>query len=341
MADQRDSDEHMEDEYDEEADSDFSGGVAEDEVVSSSSDEEAVQDISSPRPRKRQKVVARAVVGKDIDKLDSGDEETMKEQTGARRKQRRKSKDDNDADEENEQGWRAKTRAMHDRDKEEKKKSKLANIKGSSLDVNKIWEDMNKSGGPETHPQVIEEAEENATGLAEASANPTVPTVVAQGQENLAMDAAEEMITIKRPYRFAGELLIEEKTVRKSSPEAQLWLSQQSSLSQNDKNILPNGQPRRVPLRKISRFDPNYNNTDAFKGDWRQKNASKGGPDGPKLNTVEKSRMDWDQHVDQEGLKEELDVAKKAKGGFIQNKQFLDQVDQKREEEARLARLKS
>jgi len=61
---------------------------------------------------------------------------------------------------------------------------------------------------------------------------------------------------------------------------------------------------------------------------------------GPKLNTVEKSRLDWAQYVDEEGIKDELNVHSKAKEGYLGRMDFLGRVDANREEERRNIRLK-
>lgn len=51
----------------------------------------------------------------------------------------------------------------------------------------------------------------------------------------------------------------------------------------------------------------------------------------PKLNTIEKSKMDWAGYVDREGIKEELDGAGKAKEGYLGRMDFLGRVDEMRE----------
>lgn len=57
-----------------------------------------------------------------------------------------------------------------------------------------------------------------------------------------------------------------------------------------------------------------------------------------KLNTVEKSAMDWAGFVDKEGIKDELDAAGKSKGAYKARQEFLARVEDKKEEEARRAR---
>lgn len=334
MAEQPDVDIEMED-YDEEADSDFEGGDAEEEPVSSTSeDDEAAQTATGKRPAKRRKTAKSKQVVEEIVELDSGDEATIKEREKDLKKQKKKhgAEVEDELNDEAE-GWRAKTRSMRDRDKEEKKKSRLATVKGSTIDVNKIWEDMNRSEPlPPPKFEVIESIDsDDAATKQHAVPQPQSPAA----DEN----ALEEMITIKRTYKFAGEVHVEEKVVPKSSAEAKLWLSQQSFQSQTTLGV---GATLRRPLRRISKFDPNHNNMAAFQKNWSKSGGKfgKAGFDGPKLNTVEKSKQDWAAHVDKEGLQEELQEAAKAKGGYLGRQDFLNEVEQKREEEARAARLK-
>lgn len=54
---------------------------------------------------------------------------------------------------------------------------------------------------------------------------------------------------------------------------------------------------------------------------------------GPKLNTIEKSKLDWAGYVDREGIKEELDGAEKAKEGYLGKMEFLGRMEGRREGE--------
>ena len=335
MTEPDDNDLEMEDDYDEEADSDFEGGNADEEIISSSSDEEeAIQTATGRRPAKRRKVAKPKKIEEDIVELDSGDEATIKEREKNLKKLKKRGEDIEDDLDEKTEGWRAKTRSMRDRDKEEKKKSRLATVKGSTVDVDKIWEDMNRSE-PLTPPKI--EVIESVDGDGATTKQPTA--LQPQSPAGFDQNALEEMITIKRTYKFAGEVHTEEKLVPKSSAEAHLWLSQQSFQSQS---ALGSNATLRRPLRRISRFDPNHNNLAAFQKNWSNMGGKSGkaGFDAPKLNTVEKSKQDWAAHVDMEGLQEELQEAAKAKGGYLGRQDFLNEVGQKREEEARAARLK-
>lgn len=322
----------MEEEYDEEADSDFEAvSVASAEATSSSDDEkEPDAEAATRRPKKRRK--AQTTESTTVLELDSGDEATIKDHHKARRKQRREGVEEDDAGSgEEDVGWRAKTRAMRERDKDDKKRGKLASTKSSTIDVNRIWEEMNS-------PSFISQQTAQQPNIVSASSQEAQQDVIAEPQLEPLADKENapsqgEMITIKRTYKFAGEMHTEEKTVLKSSAEGRLWLAQQATKPQTHD---AEGRVVHRPLRKVSRFDPNVHDLGSFKGSWTTITK---GASGPKLNVVEKSKMDWASHVDAEGLKEELDTHAKAKEGYMHRIDFLREVEQRKEEEARAARL--
>lgn len=214
----------------------------------------------------------------------------------------------------------------------------LARIDGATIDVDALWAQMN--------------APESESGLLHTSKPATTPGDEAQDpstdqdKENIAAETpeklpSEDLIKIKRTYKFAGEMHTEEKLVPRDSAEAKLYLAETNGdkaaeTTESDGNP---GSKLRRPLRKISRFDPNP--LGVIKKSW-EKQAVTVDQDakGPKLNTVEKSRLDWAQYVDEEGIKDELNVHSKAKEGYLGRMDFLDRVDAKREEERRNIRLK-
>lgn len=58
-----------------------------------------------------------------------------------------------------------------------------------------------------------------------------------------------------------------------------------------------------------------------------------------KLNVVDKSKLDWAEHVDTtEGAKEELEKAKKDKRSYLERRDFLDRVEDKTEDDRAKAR---
>ena len=320
----------MEDDYDEEADSDFDAVSANSGDLSSSSGEDDDADAqATARSKKRRKVQKPEPLP--ALELDSGDEATIKQHKKTRRKQREKVEEAGNEDEEEEEGWRARTRAMREREKEEKNQNKLASVKGSTIDVNKLWEDMNKAN---LIQEIHDQPQPSYAGDGKSSKEGTANSINQDSADKENEPGLVEMITIRRTYKFAGEVHSEEKTVSKSSAEARLWLAQQSSRPQ------ARDAERRVvhrPLRKVSRFDPNVNNLDSFKGGWTA--TGKKGLAGPKLNVVEKSKMDWASHVDAQGLKEELDDHARAKEGYLNRMDFLRDVEQRKEGEAITARL--
>ncbi|EXJ68376.1 uncharacterized protein A1O5_08168 [Cladophialophora psammophila CBS 110553] len=328
MTDLQDHDMNLEEDYDEEADSDFEGdGSGREALSSSSDDDDRNADGASRRPRKRQKTEKSPTQEELITELDSGDEVTIREQKKARRKGKRDEHNGDDSE-----GWRARTRTMRTKEEEERSRNRPASSKGSILDVNKIWEEMNQPG-PLPPPCVEGDAGDQTVRSRDVGS-----VKEDTDKENVPDVDGEETITIKRTYKFAGEIHVEEKTVPKSSAEARLWLSQQDSSKSG--GLSADGKVVNRPLRKISRFDPNFNNAGAFRGSWTSSATHATQFKGPKLNVVEKSKMDWAEHVDTEGLQEELDTHAKAKEGYLTRMDFLKQVEERREAEARLARTK-
>ena len=151
--------------------------------------------------------------------------------------------------------------------------------------------------------------------------NATIPT---QTPPDLASKDAptEEMIMIRRTYAFAGENTTEEKLVARSSAEATLFLASQ-------KPALPapsTGVPLRKPKKRTSMFEPGL------------VGGSSSSDKGPKLNTIEKSKLDWAGYVDKAGIADELDEHSRAKEGYLGRMDFLGRVEAKREEDLKSAR---
>lgn len=58
-----------------------------------------------------------------------------------------------------------------------------------------------------------------------------------------------------------------------------------------------------------------------------------------KLNTVEKSKFDWEKEVERLGIAEELEKAEKSGENYLGRMDFLGRVEGGREEEARRMRM--
>ncbi|EED22321.1 Swr1p complex component (Swc5), putative [Talaromyces stipitatus ATCC 10500] len=344
------------DAYDSEDDSDFQldeADVADDDSgLSSSGDEDEADNI---RPTKKRKIDTshrrgpKKRKGDDENQmeLDSGDEATILKAKS--KKQKKKGAEDGEEEEleielsENEGGGFVKTRAMRMKMQEDRKP--LAKIDGATIDVDALWAKMN---APNTDSGLL------------PSQKPAPPDELVQEPskdqeiEKLSTDGAahdklpsENMIKIKRTYKFAGEIHTEEKLVPRDSAEAKLYLAETTGEKSIDSADTSQGETiiikLRRPLRKISRFDPNPSGV--IKKSWEKQavRAVSSEADelkGPKLNTVEKSRLDWAQYVDEAGIKDELNVHSKAKEGYLGRMDFLNRVDAIREEERRNIRLK-
>ncbi|OXV07894.1 hypothetical protein Egran_04342 [Elaphomyces granulatus] len=348
--------------YDSAEDEDFQRGTAEqDDADLSSSDAE--DEPAERRPLKRRKLTGPvANEPSDSMELDSGDEATIRK-AKKRHERRRRNKhkgnkngqarnsddgededvDFDDDDEEGGEGGFVKTRSMRIKVQEERKP--LAKIDGASIDVDALWQKMNASStGTGLAPAASETGEQGAP-IAEENKEINGQAQTTQQQKHQPVLPSEEMIKIKRTYKFAGELITEEKLVPKDSAEAKLFLSEANgetatTTEVEDTDSKKSALKLRRPLRKASRFDPNP--VGLIKKNWEKQPAvdPAAGENGPKLNTVEKSKLDWATYVDQAGIKDELNVHSRAKEGYLGRMDFLDRVEAKREEERRNVRLK-
>ncbi|KAK2751078.1 swr complex subunit [Myotisia sp. PD_48] len=323
------------------------------------------------RPRKRRKLSLPAAEEEEIEddeadehfsgaELDSGDEVTIqkaKEKIDKRRKRKGKSSKrrtgeeedtssddfelDND-DEEGGDGGFVRTRGMKMKMKEERKP--LARTAGATVDVDSIWKQMNRPSINQSHSALATNEKQNED-IIMADQDSTIARRKPPNLPKARRDVPqEEMINIKRTYKFAGEVITEEKTVPKNSAEAQVYLASLDAAKGKPDTETATAEPTvqlRKPLRRYSRFDPNP--PDAIKKNWEKQitvDGLRGAAKGPKLNTVMKSKLDWAAYVDKEGIKDDLDVHSKAKEGYMGRMDFLNRVEDKREEERRNARLK-
>ncbi|KAH6681598.1 bucentaur or craniofacial development-domain-containing protein [Halenospora varia] len=338
-------------EYASEEDSDFAPDAvpANDDEAAESSDDEAddgekVKAAKAAPSTKRKR-------GQDDEAEDagfenSGDEAIIERGLKKAKKKHKKDKKDEELGGEDEggEGGLVKTRSMRAAEKTEKKTA-LVDTSKATVDVDQLWADMISGKASTTTPKPAAN-ESAATGTDVTEANGTIAKLAVQCDEK---DGEEDdMIMIKRSYNFAGKVHTEEKLVARNSAEAKLYLSTQSSESlSKDKNPDPSTpftKPLRPPkLARRSIFEPITDSlparTDLHFGVRK--------PDGSgliatgkekKLNTVDKSAMDWASFVDKEGIKDELVLAGKSKGAYRARQEFLARVEAKKEEEGRRAR---
>ena len=159
------------------------------------------------------------------------------------------------------------------------------------------------------------------------------------------------MIMIKRSYNFAGKVHTEQKLVPRNSAEAKLFLASQSpssSTAQSEPEATDPSSPSSRPKRPLkyarkSVFEPVIDipiRSDLHFGPRKESEVAlvDVGKGAKKMNTVDKSAMDWARFVDQEGIADELDAAGKSKGAYKARQEFLARVEGKKIEDERRAR---
>lgn len=151
-------------------------------------------------------------------------------------------------------------------------------------------------------------------------------------------DDSSGTVRIHRTYTFAGRAHTEEKVVARDSAEARLYLATQ------DKDGPASACPAKRATKKAFRsafepvIDTGPGRTDLNLGLTARITAAREAQ-AKKLNTVEKSRVDWAGYVDKEGLKDELELASKSKGSYNARQDFLARSEAVRNDEARRARM--
>lgn len=334
-------------------DSDFAPEEAPKRESSDSSDSEAetndgvkkTQKKSRAKPvkRKRNEEDNEADVGFE----NSGDEGLIREGKKALKRRRKKGEEsDDDGD-----GGLVKTRSQRALEyvihlpiygrkltiSRKVEKKPLANVDTATVDVDAVWASMISGNLPKP----------TAQGKASNTLSISAPKPDVLKTHNRPSATEDSMITIKRTYNFAGKVHVEEKTIQRDSAEARLWLVSRSGDDDQLKiNTVQPTKPKR-PTKKLRRsmFEPILESifpprTDLHFGANRAagEELMKEALNAKKLNTVEKSKMDWAGFVDKEGIKNELEVAGKAKGSYIERQNFLSRVEVTRDEEARKAR---
>ncbi|KAH6888613.1 bucentaur or craniofacial development-domain-containing protein [Thelonectria olida] len=294
--------------YDSSQDSDFAPDAAADAVSDAASDQSDSEEAT--KKRKSEADTNAADNGYD----NSGDETIIKK--GEKRRKRAKAKGINDDEDEGGEGGLIKTRRQRAAEKEERKYA--TNDEPVTIDVDALWAQM-ISGAPSTKSTEDEEKDQNAEPIPDDDKQP------------------DAMVRIKRTYNFAGRVHTEEKLVPRDSAEAKLYLASQGEAPSEDEPV------KRVTRKSFrSAFeplvDPLPQRADLNLGMAARIQAGKDAR-AKKLNTVEKSRMDWAGFVDKEGIKDELELAGKSKDSYNAREDFLARSEARRDEESRKARV--
>jgi hypothetical protein len=334
----------QEDDYVSSEDSDFAPEDAPEREVTPSDDEVAEhQEHGAPTGKRKRKRQAGDTEAEDAGFENSGDEAIIGK--GKKRLKRSKKSDDDQGGE----GGLIKTRSQRAQEKVEKQ---YVTAQGPvTIDVDALWQQMlNDASPPMTSttqdgpPNPIHDGANNS-----AQASPSKQLRADEGVAVQQQKDAPAMIRINRTYNFAGQVHTEEKLVARDSAEAKVYLA---SLGENaDPDALAVEVDDQQPTKKMPRkafrsiFEPSADRliqrSDLNLGmgvrlKAREQAAQK---DAKKLNTVEKSRMDWAGYVDKEGIKDELVLAGKSKTSYAARQDFLARSEAVREDEARRIRL--
>lgn len=237
-----------------------------------------------------------------------------------RKKRKRRGSDSSVGSFENDSGGEGglvKTRAQRAKEGFERPRlgGVLASADASTTDVDELWRQMNSKPTKPTSPS----PETAALEMAEEKKN--------EGKEGEIKVTAEgeETITISRTYTFAGTTHTELKTVPRSSQEARTYLSSLSTTSPTSAAATPPLDPtlpprRPPPKKRASVFDA---------AAAARKPAAAASTQ--KLNTLEKSRLDWAGFVDKEGISEELKKHTRGDKAYLDRQAFLGRVEENRD----------
>ena len=195
------------------------------------------------------------------------------------------------------------------------------------------------TSGPSTSKPQAEPAISITQSKGDISSSQARPTTAEQKPDG------SDLIRIKRTYNFAGKVHTEEKLVARDSAEAKLYLTE-NGLDSAPPDDASSSAQKRMPRKAFrSIFEPVIADGSSQRADLnlcvserlRARELAKEA-EAKKLNTVEKSRMDWAGFVDREGIKDELELAGKSKHSFAARQDFLARSEAVREEEARKLR---
>lgn len=318
--------------YISEEDSDFAPEAAAAEEVdgdSASEDDDDEKpsdgaDVSDAAPRRRKRHA------EDDADLGSGDEAIIEK---AKKRQKKRKANDEEEDEGGEGGL-IKTRSM--RAVEKTQRQAIVTKGPVTVDVDALWAQMN-SEPLASNPSTATSKAQNDTSMDTSVDRESRPDANKQ----------PDTILIKRTYNFAGKVHSEEKLVDRDSAEAKLYLASLEGENGEGAATATESSPKKMPRKAFrSAFEPIPTDQALQRSDLNlgvsvrlraRELASEA--NAKKLNTVEKSRMDWAGYVDKEGIKDELELAGKSKTSYAARQDFLARSEAKREEDARRARL--
>lgn len=208
---------------------------------------------------------------------------------------------------ESDTGGLVRTRRAKQLEEERRKRHKYETLQSVSVsdDVKSLWQELK-----------LQAARRLQTNLSKSS-------VMANGNPLDSNTSTETQILIKRDYKFAGEMVHEEKMVPISSAEAKEYLNS-VKFQQGTKETPEDVRQRPKATQKLEQTEPKNNLRRPLKRPPLLEQIISGALK-PKLTTLEKSSLDWATYVDREGINEELTLHNKD--GYLAKQDFLNRVE--------------
>ncbi|ETE60671.1 Craniofacial development protein 1, partial [Ophiophagus hannah] len=126
-------------------------------------------------------------------------------------------------------------------------------------------------------------------------------------------------ITVTKVFDFAGEEVRVTKEVNVASKEAQLFRKQQEpKVATQTSHPTVSGVKRPSSINSL---------------------LGKMGSKKQKMSTLEKSKLDWENFKEEEGIGDELAIHNRGKDGYLERRAFLERVDYRQFEHERDIRL--
>ncbi|QLQ82088.1 hypothetical protein HG537_0G03430 [Torulaspora globosa] len=252
--------------------------------------------------------------GRQSEQEDEDEEDDYREESDSVRKQ----KDSYDYSHiESESGGLIRTRRGRQLEEELKEKRKYEGLQAGTVSesVQDVWEELKRLTDRKLKDRTF------------------CRSVLADGGDIGQERQQEEQILIKRDYKFAGEVVHEEKMVPISSVEAQEYLKSKNAkkvkesvkFEINEQSQSHGGERDHGRLRRPLKRPPYLEQIIA-------------GSLKPKLTTLEKSSLDWTAYVNKEGLTDELTLYNKD--GYLAKQDFLNRVEMVKEDKYRELRQK-
>ncbi|XP_052816513.1 craniofacial development protein 1-like [Mya arenaria] len=168
---------------------------------------------------------------------------------------------------------------------------------------------------------------------------PSDPTTSTPASSTVTQATTKSTITVTKVYDFAGEAVKVTKELDVNSKEGQAELKkQQSATLDTSTGVSSTSKPGVASLASTSSL---------LSGGVKRPGA--GGLGGvlakinkkPKMGTLEKSKLDWEDFKQKEGIEEELAIHNRGKQSYIERMKFLQRSDQRQFEIEKSLRLGS